>query len=527
MKRKFKFIIILALCMIFCAVIYAAYYYVSTYSFHFEYIEHEQTESADFLRNPDRGFYNLCGIVLSDEPQDYETVCKQRLTKEINEQDQVGEGTRELTVNDLTLAQVQINLRNYSNGPLSERALRNLDAFFAELSKYDKHYIVRFLYDWDGNAKEAEPRERAIIENHMTQLSEILHKYERIIFTLHGVFTGNWGEMCYSNYGSDDDIRALTNVLLESAGENTFLAVRMPMHWRQITESSDPNPTIRLGLFNDGMLGSYSDLGTYISDGSKEKNPLWIWNRDEELEFQNELCKYVPNGGEIVLDNEYNDFDNALRDLPIMHVSYVNIDYDRHVYDKWENETVDVNTTVNGLANVADCYIGMNGFDFIERHMGYRFFLNRAEAIFDFRENMVSLSVYLQNVGFAPAYSKYLVQIVLRDADGNDVCIYDLSSDVRLLSGGTDAEELMSMEVNVSLKELQPESVYRLYFRMMTEDGKMILLSNKTSDNADSSVSVFEMDAETIQNGEVLLGKFCFDRFEINEGIEGIAKLLR
>ena len=47
----------------------------------------------------------------------------------------------------------------------------------------------------------------------------------------------------------------------------------------------------------------------------------------------------VPNGGEVVLDNKYNDIDNAAKDLASMHVSYLNNAHDLAVINKWKKQT--------------------------------------------------------------------------------------------------------------------------------------------------------------------------------------------
>ena len=126
-----------------------------------------------------------------------------------------------------------------------------------------------------------------------------------------------------------------------------YLAVRTPGQLRGILRNRNPlssteadNGTLqsRLSLFNDGMLGSVYDLGTYDdtplqSDSRLEEEGT----RSEELLFQYKLCQYVPNGGEVTVDNEYNDLDNAITDLSQMHVSYLNSEHDAAVLNKWKN----------------------------------------------------------------------------------------------------------------------------------------------------------------------------------------------
>ena len=85
------------------------------------------------------------------------------------------------------------------------------------------------------------------------------------------------------------------------------------------------------------MLGSVYDLGTYDDTPLQSDSAIdEQGTRNEELIFQEKLCQYVPNGGEVTVDNEYNDLDNAITDLFQMHVSYLNSEHDADVLDKME-----------------------------------------------------------------------------------------------------------------------------------------------------------------------------------------------
>ena len=82
--------------------------------------------------------------------------------------------------------------------------------------------------------------------------------------------------------------------------------------------------------------------------------------------FQEKLCSRVPNGGEVIIDNEYNDLECAIADLKTMHVTYLNQDYDAAVLEKWASSAV----------QTSDCFDGMEGLSYIERHLGYRLVLS-------------------------------------------------------------------------------------------------------------------------------------------------------
>ena len=75
-----------------------------------------------------------------------------------------------------------------------------------------------------------------------------------------------------SNYMSLENMRELAAHLDSVIDPAIYLSVRTPEHYRIISRSCEPLPaadafsgkiSARIGLFNDGMLGSESDLGTY------------------------------------------------------------------------------------------------------------------------------------------------------------------------------------------------------------------------------------------------------------------------
>ena len=116
--------------------------------------------------------------------------------------------------------------------------------------------------------------------------------------------------MNHSSYLSADDMTVLFQKLAALTDPSVFLAVRTPAQLRTILKTAEPlsdaqayngSPASRTGLYNDGMLGSATDTGTYgdsSADTSDYTNP---WPRKEEIDFQNQLCNYVPNGGEVIL----------------------------------------------------------------------------------------------------------------------------------------------------------------------------------------------------------------------------------
>lgn len=410
-------------------------------------------ESPRQLDNPNRGFYCLLAFQIADEPTDYNLL--------LDEMMKDTSGT--------SLSLVEINLQNYRDCALTSAALTNIDNLFVALKHWEKQLIVRFLYDWDGKNLEQEPENLDLILTHMEQLEYVLREHSQSIFTLQGLFVGHWGEMHGTAYSSTEDFRVLAEKLAAVTDPATYLAVRTPAQWRAITGQGTPGGltglAARLGLFNDGMLGNESDWGTYHTSGES----LGRRSRREELDFQRQLSLKTPNGGEIIIDNPYNDFEAAVDALNTMGVTYLNRDYDREVLEKWEQTTI-----WDG-----SCYNGLNGLEYIQCHLGYRLFISQASLSYDWISRSLEVEIQLKNTGFSPLYREPKVQIrLLRRADGH-IADFDLPQELRRLAGGGREESPVKYSLHLSLADWE-KGRYALYFSLTdTHSGQSILLANE------------------------------------------------
>lgn len=416
------------------------------------------TESARELKNPKRGFYNIYKIEITDRDTDYLTLV-----------DEYKYDT------DTTLTLVEINLHNYRDRELSRTGVSNVEMLFRALEAVDKQVIVRFLYDWDGETSGREPDELDIILTHMDQLEATLRRHSGQIFVLQGLFTGNWGEMSGTRYSAPQQLRQLAVQLASVTNDSTYLSVRAPAQWRVITKLEDladlsSNPLAqRIGLFNDGMMGNESDFGTYAAADVETTEEFPAWERSKELAFQDALCRQVPNGGEVIVDNPYNDFENAVQTMAAMHVTYLNQEYDQAVFDKWAQTRV----------SEPGCFAGMDGLSYIERHLGYRLLIADTSFASNRFWNRLSVDVTLKNVGFAPLYREPEVKLVLCDEQGNRVKAFELPQRLRELAGGNEAEKELTISTDIDLGEFQAGE-YTLYFSMVDSDtGSYILLANE------------------------------------------------
>lgn len=413
------------------------------------------TESSRELRNPNRGFYCLYTFWINEEETDY-----QQLVKESYYQDKNTE-----------LTQIQICLQAYREGPISKKGLADIEALLCAVEAMDRQLIVRFLYDTDGQGEQHEPPSLEIILQHMRQLQPILTKKDRHIFLVQGLFTGNWGEMNGTRYDTDEDLQRLAEQLASAAAPSTYLGVRTPAQWRRIMASERLKNVLdgRLCLYNDGMLGNESDYGTYRPENVIGEDVLGRKYPQEELDFQKELCRSVPNGGEVIDSNPYNDFVNAVAGLKERRVTYLNRDYDQAVMDKWKD----------AVWEGGDCFQGMDGYSYIERHLGYRLLIENTDLKYNQRKNCIEAEVGLKNAGFAPMYKEPRIKLILySEKDGQRPPI-EMKCEIRKLAGAEEAEAVETAHARISLEELE-RGEYEVYFRMEDPDtGKVIQMANE------------------------------------------------
>lgn len=425
-------------------------------------------ESSAPVTNPYCGFYQLNGYLPSEE-EDADSAYEWAF--------------RVCSNNPHELMLLEINLKNYNDGWLSQNACDQIDRILSACSDTRQQIILRFLYDWDGKAMDTEPENRSIIENHIRQLSPIVNAHTDCVYIMQGAFTGNVGEMNSTHYGSDEDMTALVSLLDENIDKQIFLSVRTPAQLRTIlkrktpltsTEAYSGSFPARLGLFNDGMLGSVFDLGTY--DDTPFEDPSDYTEkgtREEELDYQNRICEYVPNGGEVTLDNEYNDIVPAVNDLRTMHVSYLNDAHDLAVLDKWKNSSYTEDPV----------FTGCNGYEYVEAHLGYRYVLTDSSLDFhSLLSDTATLYFTIENTGFSPAYKQFEMNLTATNAQTGKQEIIPVTSDNRTISGSDSS--IFHQELNIRDWDL---GTYELTLSMKDPvTGKIIHFANENETENDS-----------------------------------------
>ena len=452
MKQKHSnrlYSVIVSIIVILLVLIAVSLFWVNSRLCFVDYTPYSYSESGDAIKNPYVGLYSIRGYLLAEDA-----------TFSLPETNAAIDSSS----SSFELSLLEINLKNYGNCDLSDNALSQIDSILSAWTKTGSQLILRFLYDWDGQNLESEPNELSQILTHMEQVGPIVNKYASSVYIMQGIFVGNWGEMNNTTHMGNGEMETLIQKLDDVIDPSIFLSVRTPAQWRTIVGEYHgtkvprcPQPNLlsslasRLGLYNDGMLGSANDTGTY---GDKEAADLDTnysdaWTREDELAFQNDLCRYVPNGGEVIIDNVYNDFDNAVKDLSQMHVSYLNSEHDEAV------------------------------LDYIERHLGYRYVLDSSSLKFHpLFDDTGMLTVTIRNVGFSNCYRPLEASVyVVSDLTGDCVAKVPIDTDPRLWNSG----ESSSFTVPIDMRSLnnRENNTYTLYLKCSdTTLNRTILFAN-------------------------------------------------
>lgn len=242
-----------------------------------------------------------------------------------------------------------------------------------------------------------------------------------------------------SRYLGWRSILALAKKLHGCSGRNTQIALRCPSFWRTIAGSFKPLDEksafsdmfgARFALFNDGMLASETDFGTYGHISSESGNYKDKWIRRDELDFQNRLCRFVSNGGEVINDCSYNDAAPAIEYLRKIRVSYLHCDYDTRVLNKWK---------VSETVSYDPAWKNQSAYEYIKAHLGYRFLIKDIK-LFLIHDRIIKVLIKIRNTGFAPCYHKFDVKIAFESLIGKEFLECLVNTDTRFWMPDEDTE---------------------------------------------------------------------------------------
>lgn len=407
-------------------------------------------ESTERINNPHQGFYQPVYVRITEKGVAYD---------------------KNIIKTNTQLFHLRIDISAFSgavNGTgdkeFTQSALNGLDELLAYIKSNDKNAVVRFVYDPELSGNKDKEPELQMILRHIEQACEVIDNYKSTVTAIEAGLIGPWGEMHSSAVANAKYITPIVDALL-SHTEVIPVLVRTPKmiyDYLGITLKDIDNYSIdanqkayRLGLYNDGYLGSNTDLGTYN-------------DRERETKFLSRQTAHLPYGGEVVEpESSLHNIEKCLPEMNLLNLSYLNTIWNGKVIEKWEK------SFYTSACGTDEKYYGKTAFEYIENHLGYRFVLT--ESVFRYSENSDKLQVELKlkNVGFGNLNRQKHAKIILTDKDGGTVFTqavrdfsgedrFDCSLDLNLPSG--------NYEVYLCLYEDETESG-PLYCLQFANDG--------------------------------------------------------
>ncbi|MCM1290094.1 MAG: DUF4832 domain-containing protein [Corallococcus sp.] len=338
------------------------------------------------------------------------------------------------------------------------------EAFFSALSRTLENcrnngstVALRFRYDENGKA-DPEPKTFQQVLNHISQIKQsgILQEYQDILMFVECGFVGKWGEQHGGKYTSLDYKVQLLSAILDCVPYPVPVTVRTPDIFAGYVgisraELADyvckTDDELRVGLYNDGYMGSNSDLGTYAD---RETETAWLGKQTLTSYFGGEFS------GNIDFAKQYDTYkpENCLPEMYKTHLSYIN----GNIFELYKEYTFNKSLDVSGYDNSA--YYGQTVWQFIRDHIGYRFVLKNSKISKSVAQGeMLDVSFTLVNNGFANPIKKQDCEILL-EKDGNFVRC-DVDVDPTVWYSGKTVTETIKIKIPAFLQE----GKWNVYFK--------------------------------------------------------------
>jgi hypothetical protein len=304
----------------------------------------------------------------------------------------------------VTLVLVEMDLRDFKDRDLGKDNLEELRQAFALARRAGLKVLFRAAYGFTRGDYRADPKDLRRITGHVEQLGEAFRDGRDVLWGVQAGFLGPWGEWHGSNWGDPPALearRAVLFALLEAVPAPIPVHVRRPMFIRDIFagEGGSELPEqaahvgsrlSRTGWHNDALLSLPTDLGTYAQPG---------WDRERELKWCQNHGRYAPFGGETVGTSAQTPIEQVVRELEMLHATYLNRGYHPAALKRWRDAT----------------YRGENAYAHIERRLGYRLVAERLRYVSRLKAgDTFRFELELRNVGFAPPYLPREVAFVLQ-----------------------------------------------------------------------------------------------------------------
>ena len=300
--------------------------------------------------------------------------------------------------------------------PLDDAFFAGLRGTFANCRENGCTIALRFRYDDDGTAN-PEPATLDMMKTHIRQIGEsgLLEEYKDILMYVESGFVGCYGEQWGGKYCSLENKAELLDMMLDIVPDPIPVTVRTPnifAKWAGIDQkniaewvSEKGSRAARIGLYDDGYMGSDSDLGTYVN---REAETTWLSNQTYTSYFGGEFS------GDLDWAQKYETYlpQNAIPEMYKTHLSYIN----SNIWGLYKDYTFSAEYDVPKGDHSA--YYGQNVQKFMRDHLGYRFVLRDSRHTVKTEQGgTLDLSFRVENTGFSAPIREQKTELLL-EKDG-------------------------------------------------------------------------------------------------------------
>lgn len=311
---------------------------------------------------------------------------------------------------------------------LTEDALNVLQATFDNIRKNKGYVVVRICYDpWYNGRSNVTPEHKWVLR-HVEQLAPVLSKNTDVILALEMGMHGAYGEMHSDTSITYDCIAEATNLMLRKTPPELKILTRTGNYSAKVLgfdnwgvdfnidgekfaeiAKAKGDTMYRVGMFNDGYLGTQYDYGTWGADCKtsicREEGVAWLEKYGINTPYGGEALT-TAGGYQVINTPEFLAYEGFRT-----HTSYLNIQWNYNLINSWKATLFEQKDFDYDPARVDS----LTGFKYINDHLGYRYVL-RESWMSDTvgSERVLRAKLRIQNVGFGNLTHKMKASLVIQ-----------------------------------------------------------------------------------------------------------------
>jgi hypothetical protein len=319
---------------------------------------------------------------------------------------------------------------------LTEDALNVLQQTFDNIRANKGFVIVRICYDpWYNGRSNVTPEHKWVLR-HVEQLAPVLSKNTDVIVALEMGMHGAYGEMHSDTSITYDRVAEAVNLMLRNTPPELKILTRTGNYSAKVLgfdnwgvdfhidgekfaeiAKAKGDTMYRVGMFNDGYLGTQYDYGTWGADCAtsicREEGVAWLEKYGINTPYGGEALT-TAGGFEVINTPEFLAYEGFRT-----HTSYLNIQWNNNLIDGWKKSHFEGKDFEYDGSKIDS----LTGFKYVNDHLGYRFVL-RESWMSDTvgSDGILRAKLRIQNVGFGNLTWKAPVRLaVLEDLEGSDL----------------------------------------------------------------------------------------------------------